>query len=115
MTAQPQAATLPGAEAAAAPPVPQDGPDSDVERQAESAQRYARLLLSEVKLYNESAVEEGRRDGNLLARLGPEIERARRLYEEKIPAVVRERVDWFDQELVRTLAGGDAALLGQVT
>ncbi|RPJ76440.1 MAG: hypothetical protein EHM24_02265 [Acidobacteria bacterium] len=110
-----RAAPAPADEGVASPPSGQDNPHSDAERQAESAQRYARLLLSEVKLYNESAVEEGRRECALLARLGPEIERARRLYEEKIPAVVRERADWFEQELVRTLADGDAALLGQVT
>jgi hypothetical protein len=88
---------------------------SDSMRQEESARRYARLLISELKLYNETAVEEGRRSHDLLARLGPEVERARRLYEEKIPAVVRERASWFDEELVRTLAGGDASMLGQVT
>ena len=91
------------------------GPESDSARQEESARRYARLLISELKLYNESAVEEGREHRDLLARLGPEVERARRLYEEKIPAAVRERASWFDEELVRTLAGGDASTLGQVT
>ncbi len=91
------------------------GPESDSARQEESARRYARLLISELKLYNESAVEEGRQHHDLLARLGPEVERARRLYEDKIPAVVPERASWFDEELVRTLAGGDAGMLGQVT
>jgi hypothetical protein len=91
------------------------GPEEDSRRQEESARRYARLLISEVKLYNETTVEEGRQHGDILARLGPEIERARRLYEEKIPAVVRERSAWFEEELVRTLAGGDAGSLGQVT
>jgi len=86
---------------------------ADEQREEESARRYARLLISEIKLYNESAVEQGRADGDLLARLGPEIERARRLYEEKIPAAVRQRVDCFDEEVVRTLAGGDAGLLGR--
>jgi hypothetical protein len=73
------------------------------------------LLISEIKLYNQELVERGRREGNLLGLLGPEIERARRLYEEKIPSAVRVRVDCFDEEIVRTLAGGDRTLLGQVT
>jgi hypothetical protein len=85
------------------------------EQEEESARRHARLLISEIKLYNEELVERGRRDGNLAALLGSEIERARRLYEEKIPAAVRQRVDCFDEEIVRTLAGGDRTLLGQVT
>ncbi len=84
----------------------------DQEREEESARRYARLLISEIKLYNEPAVEQGRAARDLLTRLGPEIERARRLYEEKIPAAVRQRVECFDEEVVRTLAGGDAGLLG---
>jgi len=88
-------------------------PFADQRREEESARRYARLLISEIKLYNEAAVEQGRSERNLVGRLGPEIERARRLYEEKIPAAVRQRVDCFDQEVVRTLAGGDPGSLGQ--
>jgi hypothetical protein len=80
-----------------------------------SALRYARLLISEIKLYHEDAVNNGRRDANLLERLGPEIARARRLYEERVPADVRSRADCFGQELVRTLANGDPRLLGQTT
>jgi hypothetical protein len=86
---------------------------ADEQREEESARRYARLLISEIKLYNEPAVEQGRAERDLLTRLGPEIERARRLYEEKIPAAARQRVECFDEEVVRTLAGGDAGLLGQ--
>jgi uncharacterized membrane protein len=57
-------------------------------------------------------VEEWRSERNLLERLGSDVERARRLYEEKIPEAVRLRVDCFDQEVIRTLAGGDPGLLG---
>ena len=93
---------------------PADGsPLAEERREEESARRYARLLVSEIKLYNEAAVEQGRAERDLLVRLGPDIDRARRLYEEKIPAAVRQRVDCFDEEVVRTLAGGDASLLGQ--
>ena len=77
-----------------------------------AAQLTARLLVSEIRLYNEPAVSEGRRDGNLLSRLAPEIERARTAYNERVPAGVRGETDYFRQELIRTLAGGDASLLG---
>ena len=77
-----------------------------------SARRYARLLVSEIKLYNEAAVRTGREKRDLLARLGPEIERARRLYEERIPSSILARGKYFQEELVHTLADGDAALLG---
>lgn len=77
-----------------------------------SARRYARLLVSEIKLYNEAAVRTGREKRDLLNRLGPEIERARRLYEERVPPSVVARGTYFQQELVHTLADGDSALLG---
>ena len=78
----------------------------------QGAKRYARLLVSEIKLYNEAAVRVGRQKRDLLQRLRPEIERARRLYEERIPADVGARAAYFQQELVQTLADGDAGLLG---
>ncbi len=80
--------------------------------QDSSARRYARLLVSEIKLYNEAAVRAGREKRDLLSRLGPEIERARRLYEERVPPAVGARASYFQQELVHTLADGDSALLG---
>jgi hypothetical protein len=77
-----------------------------------SARRYARLLVSEIKLYNEAAVSIGRQKRDLLARLKPEIERARSLYAQRISSAVDSRGALFQQELVQTLADGDASLLG---
>ena len=51
---------------------------------------------------------------DLLDRLRPEIDRARRLYEERVPPSVGARSVYFHQELVQTLADGDAALLGKL-
>jgi hypothetical protein len=78
----------------------------------QSARRYARLLVSEIKLYNEAAVQVGRQKRDLLQRLRPEIERARRLYEERVSPSVGARAAYFQQELVQTLADGDVGLLG---
>ena len=44
------------------------------------------------------------------ARLGDEIDRARRLYEERVGTSVPDRDAYFHQELVQTLADGDASL-----
>ena len=76
-----------------------------------AAQRYARLLVSEIKLYHEPDVIAGRREGDLKTRLGAEIARARMLYEQRVPPQIDRRADYFRAELVRTLADGDAALL----
>ena len=78
----------------------------------EAARRYARLLLSEIRMYHEPIVDAGRRSGDLMSRLQGEIERARKLYEARVPESVEARAEYFDQELVRTLAGGDRTLLG---
>ena len=59
-------------------------------------------------------MHEGRREGNLMARLAPQIEKARPAYNEQVPAGVRGETDFFQQELIRTLAGGDATLLGNM-
>jgi hypothetical protein len=67
-----------------------------------SAKRYAKLLVSEIKLYHEPAVVAGRREGDLAMRLGGEIARARVLYEQRVPQAVRSRTDYFRDELVRT-------------
>ena len=76
----------------------------------EAARRYARLVISEIRLYHEDAVAEGRRDRNLATRLGGEIARARSLYEQRVPAHLRSAAEHFHNELVHTLAGGDASL-----
>ena len=78
----------------------------------QSARRYARLLVSEIKLYNEAAVHDGRAHRDLQRRLGAEIDRARRLYEQRVPSAVADRGRHFQNELVQTLAGGDPTLLG---
>lgn len=77
----------------------------------ESARRYARLLISEIKLYNEPAVRLGRENRDLRARLAAEIARAQRTYLERVPATVAARDAYFETELVQTLAGGDPSTL----
>lgn len=78
----------------------------------EEARRLARLLVTEIKLYNEEQVEEGLERGNLYAALQEEIDRSRRIFEERIPADVRAETDYFRDELVRILADGDSSALG---
>jgi hypothetical protein len=78
----------------------------------QSARRYAKLLVSEIKLYNEGAVRVGRERRDLQQRLKAEIDRARRLYDERVSSTVSGRAAYFQQELVQTLAGGDPSLLG---
>lgn len=93
--------------AAAVEPLAQaEGADDD------AARRYAKLLISEIKLYNEATVRVGRERRDLRSRLRDEIEHAEQTYLERIPETVAARRRYFEEELVQTLAGGDAAALG---
>jgi hypothetical protein len=78
----------------------------------EEARRLARLLVSEIKLYNEEQVEEGRRKRDLYERLREDIDRSRQMYEERVEARILKTTDYFYQELVRILAAGDTKALG---
>lgn len=87
-------------------------PDSVINPAAqEELRRLARLLVSEIALYNEQAVEEGRENRDIFLRLGKEIEEARSRYEQAVSAVLRAQLDYFQEELVNILAAGDESLL----
>jgi hypothetical protein len=79
----------------------------------EDAKRFARLVVSEIKLYNEAKVTEGRKTRDIYERLKEDIERGRQMYTDRVAAPVRDSSDYFQDELVRILAGGDAAALGR--
>jgi hypothetical protein len=76
------------------------------------ARRFARLLISEIKLYNEQKVSEGRSKNDLYDRLREYIDRSREMYDKRVKAEVASRYDYFHGELVNTLAEGDASKLG---
>jgi hypothetical protein len=77
------------------------------------ARRFARLLISEIKLYNASKVNEGRRNGDLYERLRDEIDRSRKVYDKRVSPTVAGKFDYFYDELVQTLAEGDPSKLGE--
>lgn len=83
----------------------------DVKKHDE-ARRFARLLVSEIKLYNESKVEQGRKNNDLYERLKEDIDRSRQMYDERIGDDVRKVSNYFYDELVRILADGRASALG---
>ncbi|MBI4482766.1 MAG: hypothetical protein HY652_07745 [Acidobacteria bacterium] len=93
------------------PPPPQILSPAEEKLHAD-ARRFARLLVAEIKLYNEQKVEEGRRKADLYERLKRDIDRSRDMYERRVDATVAKQVDYFYSELVRILADNDAAALG---
>ena len=96
-----------GARRLAGPLAPGDG-----DERREEARRFAKLLISEIKLYNERAVLEGREHGNLYERLKEDIDRSRQMYDDRIPEDVRSSSNFFYEELVHILAEGKAESLG---
>jgi hypothetical protein len=84
----------------------------DERRLHNDARRFARLLVSEIKLYNEPKVQEGRNKADLYDRLRDDIDRSRQMYDKRVAAPVAARHDYFHQELVNTLAEGDVNKLG---
>jgi len=96
--------------APARPPAPSLSPEE--QKFHDDAKRFARLVVSEIKLYNEAKVNEGRKNKDIYERLKEDIERGRHMYHERVAAPVRESTNYFYDELVRILAGGDQSALG---
>jgi hypothetical protein len=84
----------------------------EADRRHKDARRFARLLVSEIKLYNENAVAEGRAKGDLYPRLKKDIDRSYDSYGQRIGEDVRAQFDYLYDELVRQLCEGDPSRLG---
>ncbi|MDH3743860.1 MAG: hypothetical protein OES47_02025 [Acidobacteriota bacterium] len=88
------------------------GSESAEGSEDEEARRLARLLVTEIKLYNEEQVEQGRLKGNVYSLLREDIDRSRQIFEDRIDDQVRGTKDYFHEACVRILAGGDPSVLG---
>ncbi|MFM9905557.1 MAG: hypothetical protein ACKVQJ_13420 [Pyrinomonadaceae bacterium] len=84
----------------------------DERRLHNDARRFARLLVSEIKLYNEKKVLEGRQAHDLYDRLREAIDRSREMYDKRVQPPVAARFDYFHYELLNALAEGDVQRLG---
>ncbi len=83
--------------------------DADVHRKAH---RFARLLVDEIKLYNQVKVSEGRKNHDLYDRLKEDIEKSRITYQKRYGNTAAGGADYFSQELVRSLAEDDTSVMG---
>lgn len=103
------------AAAAAAPayaaPATNTAPAAHEDETHNKARRFAKLLVEEIKLYNQAKVADGRANRDLYDRLKDDIDKSRATYEKRYGQVVTD-VDYFTTELVRILADNDRAALG---
>jgi hypothetical protein len=76
------------------------------------ARRFAKLLVEEIKLYNQPRVEEGKQHKDLYDRLKVDIEKSRSTYDKRYAESAVASADYFTQELIRILAGNDVSLMG---
>ena len=84
--------------------------DAEIHRKA---QRFSRLLMDEIKLYNQAKVAEGRKHKDLYDRLQEDIEKSRATYLKRYGNTAAAIGDYFNQELIRSLAEDDVSLLGK--
>jgi hypothetical protein len=83
--------------------------DADTHRKA---QRFARLLVDEIKLYNQAKVNDGRRHKDLYDRLKEDIEKSRATYQKRYGSTAAASGDYFTKEVVRSLAEDDLSVMG---
>jgi vacuolar-type H+-ATPase subunit D/Vma8 len=77
------------------------------------AQRFARVKVAEIRLYQSENVKNGRAAHDLYTSLKVEIDSARDAFRSEFLNASDSMVDYLHLELVRTLANDDAAVLGQ--
>jgi hypothetical protein len=83
--------------------------DQGVHRKAE---RFARLLVDEIKLYNQAKVAEGRKNKDLYDRLKEVIEKSRGTYQKRYGNTVAASGNYFQHEIIRSLAEDDLSIMG---
>jgi hypothetical protein len=76
------------------------------------AQRFAKLLVDEIKLYNQAKVAEGRKHKDLYDRLKDDIESSRATYQKRYGNTVAASGGYFTNEVVRSLAEDDVSIMG---
>lgn len=109
--AAPQPAAMAATATPAATPAP-SVPATEENDLQKKARRFAKLLVEEIKLYNQPKVDEGRRNRDLYDRLKEDIEKSRAMYDKRYAESAVASADYFTQELIRILADNDATLMG---
>jgi CheY-like chemotaxis protein len=84
---------------AAKPPEPNLGPEH------ETARRLARIIVSDIALYNAEKVKEALQNNSFYEMLKDEIEEGRKLYNERVLASVRSNTDYFQDALENYIKG----------
>ena len=99
--APPRPAAAEAPKAASKPAARPDSSDPEVA----AAERLARIIVSDIVLYNQEKFQAAARSGNVAAALEPEITEASALFRQRIPEEVRAKRDFLIEELERRAKG----------
>ncbi|MEO5936435.1 MAG: hypothetical protein ABIP81_04400 [Terriglobales bacterium] len=103
----------PPPKAAAAAGIDSSGLSSEDQEVHKKAKRFAKLLVDEIKLYNQAKVTEGRQNKDLYSRLKEDIDKSRNTYEKRYGSTVAASAGYFVSEVIRILGDNDASALGE--
>jgi predicted Zn finger-like uncharacterized protein len=63
----------------------------------EKARRFARIIVSDIALYNQDAVAEGLKNGTFYELLKADVDEGRELYENRVPTAIRAKKDYYQE------------------
>ncbi|HUR37540.1 MAG TPA: GAF domain-containing protein [Terriglobales bacterium] len=108
----PVVAAPPAAAPAPAAADPGAGLSPEDQELHKKAKRFAKLLVDEIKLYNQAKVTEGRQNKNLYSLLKEDIDKSRNTYDKRYGSTVAASAGYFTAEVIRILADNDESALG---
>ncbi len=76
------------------------------------ANRVAKVSMQDIKMLRPDLVKQGRLQKDICARLGDDIEKARKEYDRRFRPIMDHPVDYFYSWMVEILGGGDPEALG---
>lgn len=76
------------------------------------AQRVARTIVSDIKIYNPQKIEQGIAQKNLYDLLKKEFDSSIKTYEDRADPQVRAESNYLYEYIVKSLCNGDPSVLG---
>jgi hypothetical protein len=86
----------------AAAALPRPRRDDGLEQERAKAERLARIVVSDIVLYNEERFTAAARAGNVFTAMAGDLAEGRALFEERIDARVRAERDHLKEEVLRS-------------
>jgi len=90
---------------------PAEARDPAEDTRRNEARTFAKLVATDIRLYNEEAVMLGRQHRDLARRLGEDLQRGRDSFRRRFPELGDEGMTLLQEAYVQVLAAGDPSLL----